>query len=369
MAKTGGRRGIWRIIHLWIGAGLFIVLAPLGLTGSLIIWEDGLDTLLHPARHAVSAAHGQLAPGAYIAAAAQAFGDRAAPSQLRMGEHPGAPVTVTGQAPGPAAPGQRPASLTAWIDPATGRVLEVGNPRQELRGMIHQLHGNLFMAQPGRLVVGWFGLAMLISCVTGLIIWWPRNNAVLKGLRWTRSSSGFSNLHHMVGFWVCLPLAALSFSGAYIAWPQAMRSLTGQTPALARPQNRDGAPLAQPQLSPDQAVAAALAAAGGGARLASVTLPSEGDKPAWRVQLKNAGAPVTVRVDDANGRARLLPAGPLGPGGGDPIAATLRKLHDGSGFGPLWRLLATLTGLAPTLLGITGVTVWLSRPKRPSAES
>ena len=224
------RRGIWRDLHLWIGAGLFVVLAPLGLTGSLIIWEDGLDALLHPARHAVSAAHAELAPGAYLDAAARAFGDRAAPTQLRMADEAGGPITVTGQTPGPTPPGQRPGSLTAWIDPATGRVLDVGNPRQELRGMIHQLHGNLFMAQPGRLAVGWFGLAMLVSCVTGLVIWWPRGNAVLKGLRWTRSASGFSNFHHMLGFWICLPLAALSLSGAYIAWPQAMRALTGQPP-------------------------------------------------------------------------------------------------------------------------------------------
>jgi uncharacterized iron-regulated membrane protein len=361
MARTGKPRlrDVWRTIHLWIGAGLFVVLAPLGLTGSYLVWDDGIDALLHPARHAVSAAHGEPGPGAYVAAAAAAFGGRAVPNQLRMADEAGAPVTVTGLVPGPTAPGQRPASLTAWIDPATARVLDVGNPRQELRGMIHQLHGNLFMAQTGRTVVGWFGLAMLVSCVTGLCIWWPRNNALLlKALRWTRSSSVFSNFHHMAGFWICVPLAALSLSGAYIAWPQAMRALTGQAPA--RQQNRDGAaaPLAHPQLTADQAVAAALAMQDAPAPLASLTLPTEGDKPAWRVQFKGGAA---ARVNDANGKARPAPAAPQGPGNGDPIARVMRRLHDGSGYGPAWRAVVTLAGLAPTLLGITGVVVWLGR--------
>ena len=47
MAKAGGirLRGILRTVHLWIGLTLFVVLAPLGLSGSLLVWDDGLDKL------------------------------------------------------------------------------------------------------------------------------------------------------------------------------------------------------------------------------------------------------------------------------------------------------------------------------------
>ena len=77
-------------------------------------------------------------------------------------------------------------------------------------------------------LVGWLGVAMLISSVTGLILWWPRGAfaAIVQGLRWGRSASVFSNLHHMAGFWICVPLAVLSLSGAWIAFPQAMHALT-----------------------------------------------------------------------------------------------------------------------------------------------
>jgi uncharacterized iron-regulated membrane protein len=351
-------RALSRNIHLWLGLVLFLVLAPLGVTGSLLVFDDSLDTLLHPARYAVTGP-ATLTPGAYLGAARTAFGPRAAPIQLRMPQDPKAPVTVIGQAPGD---GPRPAQLTAWIDPATGRVLDVANPRSELRGMVHQLHGNLFMAQAGRRLVGGLGMAMLISSITGLIIWWPRGNP-LKGLRWRRSPSSLSNIHHLAGFWVCVPLAILSFTGAAIAFPDLVRAAQGKPAAPPRQPPSAAAPLAAPQLTADQALASALAAAGGPARLQQMTLPTQGGRPAWRVLLRADGPPVQMRVDDASGKAKAQPAQPQGPGGGDPVMRLMRSLHDGGGTGAVWQAIIVLTGLAPALLGVTGTLLWLVRRK------
>jgi uncharacterized iron-regulated membrane protein len=378
MARTNrsGLRGLWRDIHLWIGVGLFVLLVPLGLSGTFLVWEDPLDQVIHPARYAVTA--GTLAPDTYLDTARQAFAGRALPAQLRMPEKPGLPVAVVGYAPVAAKPGQRPPSLTAWLDPGSGRLLGVADPRAELRGVIHNIHGNMMMAQNGRTLVGWLGVAMLISSITGLILWWPRGSftAAVQGLRWGRSASVFSNLHHMAGFWICLPLAVLSLSGAWIAFPQAMHALTAPLqPAPAggartRGGDRPGfvPPDPAPKMRADDALAAALKAAGGapGARLAQLTLPTAGDKPAWRIQLKGAGpAPVSVRVADATGKARVQDGGQAadGSGGGDPFARFMRRLHDGSGYGLAWQVIISVAGLAPAVLGVTGVLIWAKRRK------
>jgi uncharacterized iron-regulated membrane protein len=292
-----------------------------------------------------------------------------------MPEKPGLPVVVVGYAPGPANPGQRPPSMNAWLDPGSGRLLGLADPRQELRGVIHNIHGNMLMAQNGRVLVGWLGVAMLVSSLTGLILWWPHGAfaAVVQGLRWRRSASVFSNLHHMAGFWICVPLAALSLSGAWIAFPQAMHALT--TPLQPAPTT--GArgpggdrpafvpPIPAPKMSADAALVAAQQAAGvsPGARLAQLTLPTQGDKPAWRVQLKAAGpGPVTVRVADGSGKAHVQDgAQPDGPGGRDPFARFMRRLHDGSGYGLVWQIIISVAGLAPTLLGVTGIVIWLNQ--------
>lgn len=342
-------RALSRTVHLWIGVALFVVLAPLGVTGSLLVYDDQIDALIHPQRHAPSGP-AVLAPGAYLDAARQAFGGRAHPSQLRLPQGPkGGPVTVQGGA------------LTAWLDPATGKVLDVGAPRQELRGFIHQLHGNLFMAQPGRKLVGWLGLFMLVSCITGLVVWWPRG-AFVKGLAWRRSPTAWSNLHHMAGFWICVPLALLSFTGAAIAFPEVVRMVSGAPAPPQRPRSGDAA-LAQPNLTVDAAVSAALAAAGPG-RLQQVALPAPGPHPAWRIQLRGGKGALQVRVDDRTGEAEARPAPPAGPGGGDPLMRLMRQVHDGDDAGPLWRAIIALTGLAPALLGVTGTVLWLQR-RRP----
>jgi uncharacterized iron-regulated membrane protein len=262
--------------------------------------------------------------------------------------------------------------LMAWIDPGTGHVLGTADPRGGWLGVVHRLHGNLLLTQNGRPLVGWLGVAMLTMSLTGLWVWWPRG-PILRGLRWSRSTSTMSNLHHTVGFWIAIPLAILSATGVYIAFPKTVQMLTGAGQPAARAQGPRGdnafaPPTASPRMPADAAVDAARAAdpSLAQARLVSLTLPTTaGRKPVWRVQLRASGAPTSVRVDDESGRARVQD-GPLrdSPGGGDPFARMVRQIHEGSAWGPAWRIVVTLAGLAPTLLAISGVAVWWRRRGR-----
>jgi uncharacterized iron-regulated membrane protein len=368
----GRLRRFWLDVHLWIGVGLFVVLIPLGASGSFLVWHDQIDPIVHPQRFAVAESDTTLPASAYLDAARKAFGDRAAVTQLRVPEEPGAPVIAGGRLKSPApAPGRRPQSLTAWIDPATARVLGVANTRNETINIMHRLHGSLLISTPGlgRKIVGWLGWAMSLSCITGLWLWWPRNNRVVKGLRWRRSPSTFNNLHHMFGFWILVPLLLVSLTGVYISFPETSRRVFGVADASAQ-DARPGAargpntapPLTAPSLPIDMAVAAALAERPGGV-LASVSLPTGGERPSWRIQLAIEGqeAPVTVQVSDTDGSIRK---GGAGPGQPDPLSTWMRRTHDAQESGFLWQVLVFLTGAAPLLLGITGTVMWLRRRAR-----
>jgi len=81
-------RNLWRTLHLWIGLCLFVVLAPLGLSGSLLVFDDSLDHLLHPVRYAVSSAPATPSAAAYIVAARAAFGDRPYPTSCACPQRP-----------------------------------------------------------------------------------------------------------------------------------------------------------------------------------------------------------------------------------------------------------------------------------------
>ncbi|MDP1630839.1 MAG: PepSY-associated TM helix domain-containing protein [Caulobacter sp.] len=364
-------RRFWLDVHLWIGVGLFVALVPLGVSGALLVWHEPLDQLLHPGRFAVSDGPATPAVSVYLDAARQGFGDRADPAQIRLPREAGQPVTVSGRVRGgEPVPGRRPETLTAWLDPVTGKVLDIANPQAETLGVMHRLHGSLLIPGRGlgRKVVGWLGWAMTASCLTGLWLWWPRNGAVLRAMRWRRSPSTFDNLHHMVGFWILVPLLVVSLTGVYISFPQTSRALFGvAAPAEGRAAGRrpgSSPPLTQPALPVDMAAAVALDGRPG-ATLASVSLPTTGGEPAWRIEVNDPAQarPVTVRVSDRD--ATVREAGDrAGPGQPDPLSRLMRRLHDGQDMPFVWQLLVFLTGVTPVLLGVTGIVMWLRRRAR-----
>lgn len=303
-------RSLTRNIHLWIGLCLIIVFIPLGLSGSFMVFEDDFNRMLHPQRYHASAGDTELAPSKYFAAAQQAFGAKTPVSQLRMPEDEGAPTVVTGAG-----------GATAWVDPASGKVLDVGNPRKELSAVAHQFHEGLFMGRAGRRVVGWIGLGMFLMSVTGLITWWPRG-AFLKGLKWRRSPLVWSNLHHLVGFWSSAFLVILSLTGMALAFPELLQP--ARAPArMARaeggpPRFFFAPPIAAPHLTADQAVGAAEKAAGA-LDFQSVFVPTQGGPPNWQVVVLGPNGPAFMSSTIRQARRAFPPAA---AGASDSVAAS-----------------------------------------------
>jgi len=363
-ALSARLRRLWLNVHLWLGVGLLIAIIPLSVSGSALVWKDGLDRVLHPQRFAVSGE--TVLPAAdYARTAAAAFGDRAVLTQVRLPREAGDPVMAMGRIKGPPGAGGRPRTLTAWIDPPTAKVLDTGEPGAEAIQFLHRLHGSLLIPEVGRKVVGWLGWAMFISSATGLWLWWPRHGSFLSGLRWRRGPSKLFNLHHMVGFWICIPLAVLSLTGVYISFPQTSRALFGIAPPPAPAGGGGGRfapPLAEPALSLEQAVGLAQAAYPQ-AKVLGVTFPARGKEPAWRIELKGAGKKTeTVQVGDAT--AQVKRGGGQGPGGPDPLSRWMRQVHDGNDTGLVWQTFVFLGGIAPAVLAITGLVMWLRRETR-----
>lgn len=369
-SPSGRLRRLWLNVHLWIGVGLLVAFIPLGVSGSILVWHDGLDRTIHAQRYAVTGPTVALPAEAYANAARAAFGGAARLTQIRFPQEAGDPVVAVGRLEGPPGPGGRPRSLNVWIDPPTGKILDKADLSTSFTQTMHRLHGTLLIPDIGRKVVGWLGWAMFISCATGLWLWWPRNGAVLRALRWRRGPSKLFNLHHMVGFWICLPLAVLSLTGVYISFPQTSRALFGvaQPPAQGGPRGgRFAPPIAHPKLELKDAVASGLAAAPG-ASLAGVNLPTKGKDPAWRIQVRKPGVKelATIMVSDATGLARADRGGQAG-GGPDPLSRWMRRIHDGADMGIVWQTIIFAGGVAPALLSLTGLVMWLRRRARRRA--
>lgn len=356
-------RRLWLDVHLWIGVGLLIAIIPLSTSGAILVWKDGLERLTHPERYAVSGPDVRQAPSIYVQAAETAFKGQADFTQLRLPEKAGDPVVVVARLKEEDASGGRLRNLNVWIDPPTGKVLGLADVSRALPQWLHRLHGSLFIPKVGPKFVGGLGWAMFVSCATGLWLWWPRNGAVIKALRWRRGPSMLFNLHHMIGFWICLPLAVLSLTRVYISFPQTSRALFGVHQAEAgssAPQgDRFAPPIPHPSLEIDAVLRSAQASTAG-ARIISISAPIIGNEPSWRIQIAPPGepAPTTLQIVDASGQIK---PGQGPTGGGDPLSRWMRNIHDGGDTGLIWQTIIVLGGVSPVILSITGLIMWLRR--------
>ena len=227
--------------------------------------------------------------------------------------------------------------------------------------VLHVLHGSLMVPGVGRQIVGWIGVAMLLSSLTGLWLWWPLGGRFTRGLRWRRRATTSSNLHHQGGFWIVLPLAVLSFTGAWISFPAFFAAMSGDpaVPSMAERMRRMAAPpAAEVRLGPDAALAAARPLATGA--LVSLAWPGQME-PKWKIAFARPGGTAEVKVDDRSAAA-TPPKAPQP----ETTARLMRRIHDGTGMGPLWQTIIFFGGLVPALLAVTGIMMWLHVRRRRS---
>jgi len=346
-------RRFWLNVHLWLGISLAILTVPIAVSGALLVFHDDLDEILNPVRYAVTDAATQPA-SAYFDAARGALGPGLAPSVVRFPADDGGPVVVSAR--GRTADG-RMQVFNVYLDPPTGRVLDVVDFRASLFGFLHVFHENLTIPQySGRAIVGWVGVAMLISSLSGIYLWWPRGR-FRRGLRWQRTDSTNANLHYLLGFWISLPLAVVSATGIYLGFPQQGRELLSSL-APVSPRPAFGAPARQTALTADAALAKALEGETGAVPVAlfAATAP-QGTAPTWRVQYRSADAELrTVLVNDRSGAVERVT-----PLKGDRIAQWIRWIHEGSHSGPVWKAVVFLCGVFPPIFAFTGVVMWWRR--------
>ena len=365
-------RGWWLSVHKWIGILLAVLIIPISVTGSALVWHDWLDETVNPQRYAVTSGEAALTSSAYAAAAQAALAPGERVATIRYPEGGEGPLMVSASR--PPVPGEgRPVRTNVWLDPADGRVTDQAASSGGLVQVLHVLHGSMMIPGWGRTIVGWVGVFMFVSCLTGIWLWWPVTGSVKRGFRWKRQNSFNANLHHQMGFWILVPLAMLSFTGFWISFPSVFsqferpkaeakaggggregRGERGKGGEKAGPPDRArqmrARPLEQTAMTIDQAVAAAQPHATGA--LVAITYPTDLQAD-WKVSFARQGGPAEVTIADATGE--VTAPRPVQP---ETRARTMRRWHDGTGMGVAWQIIIFIGGIIPAILSITGLVMW-----------
>ena len=139
-------RGLWLQVHKWIGLLLAVLIIPISLTGSALVWHDWLDETVNPQRYAVTGGEPALPPVGLCRRGAAARSRRASGSlSLRYPEHGEGPIA---RPPPPRAAAGRRAGRrgpTSGSIRPTAAVLDKASSNAGLVRVIHVLHGSLMM--------------------------------------------------------------------------------------------------------------------------------------------------------------------------------------------------------------------------------
>jgi uncharacterized iron-regulated membrane protein len=356
-ARRVRMRKAWVLIHLWLGITLGVAGALLGVTGSVLVFDRAIDGALNPQRYATSGKEVLLPYADYASRGARAVGEGARVLNLRIPHAEATPVVVFVRAKGEAAGLRR-----VYLDPPTGRALDAP-AGGGLIGWAHDFHESLTLREyGGREIVGGVGVAMLISSLTGIYLWWPRRRLRRKDFGFRRGSVLSRNLHFTFGIYASLVLAMLSFTGIFLAFPDAGRAAVGAlAPVSPSPRGMQAAESQGRLITPDEAVAVARARFPE-ASVASVGIPA-GARGVYRIALREAGddserGAIVVFVDPRS-RSVLRQLDPATQTSGDTFLAYQRPLHEGDALGIGGRVAVSVVGSLPALFVVTGTMMWL----------
>lgn len=217
-------RTFWLKVHAYLGLFSGAVLALLGITGSILVFDRQIDLFLNP--H-LAVQLGKLP--------AITYDDVIATIEDRYGQRPyyvESPAAVNRFVAfvESASDGTDNTILAISVDPNTGRILRSKPWGGYFVSFIRRLHTDLFLGQFGAYIVGSVAILSLISILTGLYLWWPRVGALRKALVIRRQVGARAlnfEVHRLGGFYSATVLSAVALTGIYLALPEQYTAAVG----------------------------------------------------------------------------------------------------------------------------------------------
>ena len=327
------------LLHRWTGGLVGLVLAVIGLSGTVLLWEDSW-ILLDGANDAPASSPAELAKAIEVAIETAPGLSRVTFAAEEIGLHQA--IYSDGS-------GAYIAQDGTVIDRWSG-IWE----RPEL--WLFDLHHYLLMGEVGKTITGVMGILLLAFTITGAILWWRTRKTFRFRLWPARYTASAIVRHHRDMGVVASPLLLIAAAtGTMMVFPAISAAL------LSPMAGAD----AKPELPTD------LASGTESTDWEAVMANAQGAYPsaaARRLMMPaTPGEPIAIRFRQdfewtPNGRSYAWVAPETGailatddPAMGDAASALVEKfypIHAGKVGGILWRSAMTFAGLALVLLGL-----------------
>jgi len=375
------RRQLWLQVHLYLGLFVGAVLVVISLSGSLIVFAAQLDAWLNADMMHVDAPNSAAqfrSVEEIIASAKTAIPpDGKFANRISFPQQPGDVFEIAYNIP-PSLD-----NYQVFVNPYTAEVLGqrlwgTFDPCCSWHGpsmaVIYRFHDSFWLGANGSILTGTTALLMLISLISGMVLWWSSRSRLRSALTVKRraGTERFNyDLHKVSGIYAALVLCILLFTGAYLSlqvpFPAQVKGLVSFFSPLTEKQPKlfESTPVVgQAPIGIGQAVTIANQLFPDGV-ITVVFLPV-GDNGVFKV-LKHKGNKImfssrqqTIVIDAYSGRL-LYQTDQSKRTSGDIFNEWQLALHCGEAFGVTGQIIVLITGLAPLVLYVTGIIRWLQK--------
>jgi uncharacterized iron-regulated membrane protein len=347
-------RSIARGWHIWLGLAVGVPFCLMGLSGSLIVYRDAIETAARP--HWMAA--GKVRPPSMLAEVDSQMRRRwpnAVPNRITFPRSPSEPYQFLIH--------DAAKQVHAYFDSGTGEFL--GTFELPWLDWIAGFHQNLRLPPSGRQMVGAIGIALFLSTLTGLATWFLHNPAWSNIFRvgWKAPWNRFSfDLHRATGLAANATLLTVSFTGICIGFPETFRSFsevaTWTQGARAAHVSVQPSKMKQPLAAYVQSAQAAVPG-----QVRELRFPTSPDRPVtvriWRDGDNREEGSNQVHLDPATAQVVAVDT-QVQWTAARKLASLPAPIHYAEWGGPLVKALWCLTGLAPTVLFVSGLSFWLA---------
>ena len=363
--------------HRWLGLGLLVWFVMLGLTGSVLVYQEEIDAWLNP--HLLFDPAPKRTPSAQwvLDSALNSF-PAAAVERIRMPQRPGevyrlvlrerAQVRIGS----PRFEAMFSSSEAALL--GRRRLDTYGLSAPELMRTVYDLHHRVLLGNPGKTAVGIVGGLLLVMISLGFLIALPRK----QGARAWRTMVGIKlgahrarlvfDLHRSVGVCAFVLLLVSTATGFALAFPDYARDALGLFSGV---RTLPVVPFIQREDLPNAAIDPLLWVAERshpGANVSEIHLPQRRSGP-MLVYLREESdwqrrGDTLLMIDPATGVVKLE-HGTQSRSGGERVFHSLFPIHSGVAWGEVGRAIMFVSGLLPLCLSVTGILIW--RRKRKAA--
>lgn len=364
-------RMLWRW-HFYAGIILLPFIIILSLTGMVYLFKPQIERAIDKPYHNLQLSGAIAPPSAQVAAALKTEPN----AQLRHYEMPefknDAPriyIFSKGK------------EYVVYVHPVTLQILKKVPKEGRFMQIAKNIHGELLIGKNGSYIVEAAASWAIVMVVTGLYLWWPRNQKGLGGILYVRGGKNlWRDLHSVTGIYVSVFAMFFLLSGLpwTDVWGEGFKAVRRATHTMPEKQDwttsrneehnrlmdemgHDMHNMNVPyyNLSVDDLVAHA--------KLENLAYPVEIAPPNkktknWvlRSQSQNRTQRIEIEYDAKTGQE--LKRTPFAKRHIiDKVVGVAVAAHEGQLFGPINQLLGVLTALALSLMSISAFKMWLNR--------